>query len=78
MERLAPYYEKLGLPAHYEDLGYTREEMHRAIRKAPSMRDRYTILNEFDLTEQFIDQLLDEVYPENAKNRYQMTGSSAG
>ncbi len=78
VERLAPYYEKLGLPAHYEDLGYTREEMHRAIRKAPSMRDRYTILNEFDLTDQFIDQVLDEVYPESAKNRYQITDSPAG
>ncbi|WP_188433122.1 iron-containing alcohol dehydrogenase family protein [Kroppenstedtia guangzhouensis] len=78
VEKLAPVYEKLGLPAHYEDLGYTREEMHRAIRKAPSMRNRYTILNEFELTDEFIDKILDEVYPEHAKNRYQLTGSSAG
>ncbi|MFD1396100.1 iron-containing alcohol dehydrogenase family protein [Kroppenstedtia eburnea] len=78
VEKLGPIYEKLGLPAHYEDLGYTREEMHRAIRKAPSMRNRYTILNEFELTDESIDQILDEVYPEQAKNRYQLTGSSAG
>ncbi|OYD07534.1 iron-containing alcohol dehydrogenase family protein [Paludifilum halophilum] len=73
VERLAPYYEKLGLPTHYEDLGYTREEMHRAVRKAPSMRDRYTILNQFDMTDEEIDRLLDEVYPNEAKNRYRLT-----
>ncbi|GGE09764.1 glycerol dehydrogenase [Marinithermofilum abyssi] len=78
VESLLPYYEKLGLPTHYEDLGYTREEMHRAIRMAPTMRDRYTILNEFELTDEFIDHILDEVYPIEAKNRYRLIGSSVG
>ncbi|MDA8352270.1 MAG: iron-containing alcohol dehydrogenase family protein [Firmicutes bacterium] len=78
VEPLLPYYEKLGLPTHYSDLGYTREEMHRAIRKAPSMRNRYTVFNEWDLTDETIDKMLDDVYPDHAKNRYQQTGSSAG
>ncbi|PTX50638.1 glycerol-1-phosphate dehydrogenase [NAD(P)+] [Melghirimyces profundicolus] len=78
VERLLPYYEKLSLPTHYEDLGYTREEMLRAVRKAPSMRNRYTIFNEFELTDETIDKMLDEVYPDHARNRYQLTGSSAG
>ncbi|MFC4075605.1 iron-containing alcohol dehydrogenase family protein [Salinithrix halophila] len=78
VEKLAPYYEKLGLPTHYADLGYTREEMHRAIVKAPSMRDRYTIFNEYDLTDEQIDRILDEVYPDRAKNRYRLIGSSVG
>ncbi|QKG83477.1 iron-containing alcohol dehydrogenase family protein [Kroppenstedtia pulmonis] len=73
VESLLPYYEKLGLPTHYEDLGYTREEMHRAIRQAPTMRSRYTILNEFTLTDDEIEQILDEVYPQEAKNRYRLT-----
>lgn len=77
-EWLAPYYEKLGLPTHYEDLGYTREEMHRAIRMAPSMRNRYTIFNEVELSDEEIDHILAEVYPDEAKNRYRPTGSSVG
>ncbi|SFS75543.1 iron-containing alcohol dehydrogenase family protein [Marininema halotolerans] len=78
IEKLTPYYEKLGLPTHYADLGYTREEMHRAIVKAPSMRDRYTIFDEFNLTEDRIDRIMDEVYPDQAKNRYCLTGLSVG
>ncbi|SDX09700.1 glycerol-1-phosphate dehydrogenase [NAD(P)+] [Marininema mesophilum] len=78
IEKLTPYFEKLGLPTHYEDLGYTREEMLRAIVKAPSMRDRYTIFNEFNLLEDQIDRILDEVYPDQAKNRYRLTGLSVG
>lgn len=77
-EALHLYYEKLGLPTHYEDLGYTREEMHHAIRKAPSMRNRYTIFNEYHLSDETIDKILDLVYPDHAKNRYQLTGSSIG
>ncbi|MDR6225879.1 iron-containing alcohol dehydrogenase family protein [Desmospora profundinema] len=78
VEYLAPYYEKLGLPTHYEDLGYTREEMHRAIRMAPTMRNRYTIFNEMALSDEEIDRILDIVYPDEAKNRYRLTGSSVG
>ncbi|PTM57475.1 iron-containing alcohol dehydrogenase family protein [Desmospora activa] len=78
IEWLAPYYEKLGLPTHYEDLGYTREEMHRAIQMAPSMRNRYTILNEVELTDEEIDRILDEVYPVEAKNRYDLKGLTVG
>lgn len=77
VEQLRPYYEKLGLPTHYEDLGYTKEEMRRAIRLAPSMRNRYTILDEFSLTDKQIDAILEEVFPEEAKNRYRPIGSSA-
>jgi glycerol-1-phosphate dehydrogenase [NAD(P)+] len=78
VEWLAPYYEKLGLPTHYEDLGYTREEMHRAIHMAPTMRNRYTIFNEVSLTDEEIDRILDIVFPVEAKNRYCLAGSSVG
>lgn len=63
------YYELLGLPTHYSQLGYTREEMAHAIRMAPAMRDRYTILNEFTLNDQQIHQLLDEVFPTGTEKR---------
>jgi len=51
--------------------------MRRAIRLAPSMRNRYTILDEFSLTDKQIDAILEEVFPEEAKNRYRPIGSSA-
>jgi len=77
VEPLYPYYEKLGLPTHYEDIGYTKEEMIRAIRMAPSMRNRYTILDEYNLTDKQIGHILDEVFPVKSKNRYYSIGLSA-
>ncbi|AQS57123.1 iron-containing alcohol dehydrogenase family protein [Novibacillus thermophilus] len=63
------YYEQLGLPTHFGDLGYTREEMALAIRMAPAMRDRYTVLNEFSFNDRQIDQLLDDVFPSRTGKR---------
>lgn len=66
---LRQYYELLGLPTHYSELGYTREEMAQAIRMAPAMRDRYTVLNEFELNDKQIAQILDDVFPRRASER---------
>lgn len=63
------HFEALHLPTHYSDLGYTREEMTQAIRMAPTMRTRYTILNEFDLTDTFVGKIIDDVFPERSKKR---------
>jgi glycerol-1-phosphate dehydrogenase [NAD(P)+] len=60
---LRQYYKRFGLPTHYEKLGYTKDEMISAIQKAPTIRNRYTILNETELTTKQISHVLDEVFP---------------
>ncbi|CAG9613121.1 hypothetical protein BACCIP111899_02316 [Bacillus rhizoplanae] len=57
------YFKHLGLPIHYKELGYTKDEMCLAIQKAPTIRNRYTILNETELTTKHIHHILDEVFP---------------
>jgi glycerol-1-phosphate dehydrogenase [NAD(P)+] len=61
-ESLKPYFHLLGIPTDYRELGYTREEMHFAFQKAPTLRERYTILNEYKLCDKQIDLILDEVF----------------
>lgn len=61
-DSLRRYFDQLWLPTHYAELGYTKDEMRRAIRMAPAMRDRYTVLNEYAWTDRQIDQLLDDVF----------------
>ncbi|RFU68759.1 iron-containing alcohol dehydrogenase [Peribacillus saganii] len=60
---LRQYYKRLGLPLHYKKLGYTKEEICLAVQKAPTIRNRYTILNETDLTTKKINLVLDEIFP---------------
>ncbi|MGG1573881.1 iron-containing alcohol dehydrogenase family protein [Fictibacillus sp. NRS-1165] len=57
------YFKRLGLPLHYRELGYTKEEMSLAIQNAATIRNRYTILNETELTAKHISHVLDEVFP---------------
>ncbi len=57
------YLKRLGLPTHYEELGYTKDKMIMAIQRAPTIRNRYTILNETELTTKHISYVLDEVFP---------------
>ncbi|EGL82030.1 3-dehydroquinate synthase [Caldalkalibacillus thermarum TA2.A1] len=61
-EDLTPIFQQLALPLHYEDLGYTKEEIKLAIRMAPKMRNRYTILNEFSLNDKQLEQLIFNVF----------------
>jgi glycerol-1-phosphate dehydrogenase [NAD(P)+] len=60
---LRQYFPRFGLPTHYNELGYTREDMRVAIQKAPAIRNRFTILNEYDLSNDKIDEILDRVFP---------------
>lgn len=57
------HFKRLGLPTHYKEIGYTKDEMCLAIQKAPSIRNRYTILNEMELKTKQINYILDEVFP---------------
>jgi glycerol-1-phosphate dehydrogenase [NAD(P)+] len=59
---LAPRFADLGLPLHYSALGYSREDMKLAIQQAPLMRSRHTVLSEHDLTDDFVERLLDDVF----------------
>lgn len=61
-DNLRQYFQYLGLPLHYKELGYTEEELSYAIRMAPTIRERYTVLNEYPLTDRQIDHLLKEVF----------------
>lgn len=60
---LRPLFKRFRLPTHYAELGYSKEEMIAAIRQAPSLRNRYTILHEAKLTPGQIGSLLDDVFP---------------
>lgn len=60
-------YSLLKLPTHYRQLGYSREDMHYAIKMAPTMRERYTIFDELKLTDKQIGYILDDVF-DNEKN----------
>jgi glycerol-1-phosphate dehydrogenase [NAD(P)+] len=62
------YFKRLGLPTHYNEIGYTKDEMCLAIKKAPTIRDRYTILNEIELKTKQINYILDEVFPLSPKS----------
>jgi glycerol-1-phosphate dehydrogenase [NAD(P)+] len=62
-KNMRQYFKRFGLPTHYEELGYTKDEMILAIQKAPAIRNRYTILNEKLLTTKQINHVLDEVFP---------------
>jgi glycerol-1-phosphate dehydrogenase [NAD(P)+] len=56
------HFKRLGLPTHYKELGFTKDMMCKAILKAPTLRNRYTILNETELTTKHISRVLDEVF----------------
>ncbi|MDQ0338507.1 glycerol-1-phosphate dehydrogenase [NAD(P)+] [Caldalkalibacillus uzonensis] len=77
-EDLTPAFQQLGLPMHFKDLGYTKEEIKLAISKAPNMRNRYTILNEFSLNDKQLNQLIHDVFEfgetSKAKTAFGFTG----
>ena len=49
---------KLGLPTNTEDLGVNKDLMIKALVMARGVRDRYTILNERDITEESATEIL--------------------
>ncbi len=56
VEKLTRLYRKMSFPTKPQEIGIHTKTLKKAVRLAPSIRDRYTILNEFD-----IDELVDEV-----------------
>jgi glycerol-1-phosphate dehydrogenase [NAD(P)+] len=49
-------YKRLGFPLSFEELGLKREVFLEAVLLAPKFRDRYTILNEREVTEEIIEE----------------------
>ncbi len=43
--KLEDFFKKIGLPLSCEDLGFSEAEFEEAVKLAPSLRDRFTILN---------------------------------
>lgn len=64
VQSVRQYFRPFGLPVHFTQMGYSRDDMRLAIQKAPSIRNRYTILNEYDLSDKQVDNILDCVFPE--------------
>ncbi|QYR22811.1 iron-containing alcohol dehydrogenase family protein [Paenibacillus sp. sptzw28] len=62
-DNMRQYFNRLGLPTHYRQLGYTKDEMVLAVQKSPAIRNRYTILNETELTSRHIGHVLETVFP---------------
>ena len=58
LEELLSVFKKVSLPTSYRDLGLTKEEILRAIRFAPKIRERYTVLNKMDLESEKIEEFV--------------------
>ena len=60
MESLKKFYRKVGFPVTFLELGISKETFVEAVKLAPSIRERYTILNEVSKGE--IMEAIEEVY----------------
>jgi len=54
------FYKKVGLPTTLEEFGFGKGELAEAIKIAPTIRDRYTLLSKLKLTDTFINKLLED------------------
>ncbi|MBI2578189.1 MAG: iron-containing alcohol dehydrogenase [Candidatus Aenigmarchaeota archaeon] len=53
--------EKLGLPATAKDAGMERDMVIEALMLAPKIRDRYTVLDKYDITRKQAENILQKV-----------------
>ena len=60
MERIKSFYRTIGFPTTFEELGISKGIFTRAVKMAPFIRDRYTILNEVE--PKYIVKSIQEVY----------------
>jgi glycerol-1-phosphate dehydrogenase [NAD(P)+] len=60
MRHIKEFYKKIGFPVTFSELGISKETFLKAVQLAPSIRDRYTILNE--VSEEKIIKAIEEVY----------------
>lgn len=60
MRRLKEFYKKIGFPVTFSELGMSKETFVKAVKLAPAIRDRYTILNVVSKEE--IVKAIEEVY----------------
>jgi len=60
LKRLKGFYEKIGFPTKFTELGIEKDTFVEAVKLAPKIRDRYTILNE--VSEEKVIKAIDEVY----------------
>lgn len=54
------FYKKVGLPTTLEEFGFGKGELAEAIKIAPTIRDRYTLLSKIKLDDAFINKLLED------------------
>lgn len=61
-EKFMRFFQRLGLPVTCLDIGISEKEYVRAVLEAPNTRkERYTILNELDLSEELVKKALSEI-----------------
>lgn len=60
MQYVREFYKRISFPTTFSELGISRETFMKAVQLAPSIRNRYTILNEVGKKE--IIKAIDEVY----------------
>jgi glycerol-1-phosphate dehydrogenase [NAD(P)+] len=60
MKRLKEFYKKIGFPTKFTELGIEKDTFIEAVKLAPKIRDRYTILNE--VSEEKVIKAIDEIY----------------
>lgn len=54
------FYRKVGLPTTLKEFGFGKKELAKAIKVAPTIRDRYTLLSKVKLSDTFINKLLED------------------
>lgn len=58
VSELLEIFKKVGLPTTYKFFNLTKEEMIEAIKFAPRIRERYTILNKVDLNDEYLSSIV--------------------
>lgn len=55
---LKRFYKKVGLPTTISEFGFTEKELTKAIKLAPTIRDRYCILNKVKLNQRNLKEII--------------------
>ncbi|MFH0979275.1 MAG: iron-containing alcohol dehydrogenase family protein [Candidatus Woesearchaeota archaeon] len=59
-------YQRIGAASHYSELGFSRDELVKALLYAPKTRpDRYTILEKLNLDRQQAEKVIDSVFDDS-------------
>jgi len=69
--RLKRFLDKFGIPYHLSQLGFSKEDFFQIMQNAIGTRpNRYTILNDTDLSDDNLNIIYNKLYNENGRNNF--------